>query len=79
MASQVKQASRELARANTAVKNKALKCHCRRNQMTTGMPLMQKIRKTIEAGKEKGLSAAFIDRLTLNDKRIDGLIRCFMM
>jgi glutamate-5-semialdehyde dehydrogenase len=31
-------------------------------------------RKDILAGMEKGLSAAFIDRLTLDDKRIDGLI-----
>jgi glutamate-5-semialdehyde dehydrogenase len=73
VASQVKQASRELARANTGLKNKALiaiaaEINAHRDAIRT------ENNRDIQAGKEKGLSAAFIDRLTLTDKRIDGLI-----
>jgi glutamate-5-semialdehyde dehydrogenase len=37
--------------------------------------LIAENRKDLAAGKEQGLSAAFIDRLTLNDAGIDGMIR----
>ena len=41
----------------------------------TGRLIRDENLKDIESGKNKGLSAAFIDRLTLDDKRIDGMIR----
>jgi glutamate-5-semialdehyde dehydrogenase len=73
-AKRVKRASRELARMTTARKDQAL---------LTIADIIDKNRESIKtensvdlaAGIEKGLSAAFIDRLTLDDRRIDGLIR----
>ena len=72
-AKQVRQASRLLARANTIMKNQALQAiasEIERNREA----IKAENSKDIAAGKEKGLSAAFIDRLTLNDMRIQGLI-----
>ncbi len=72
-AKQVRQASRLLARANTIMKNQALQAitsEIERNREA----IKAENSKDIAAGKEKGLSAAFIDRLTLNDIRIQGLI-----
>jgi glutamate-5-semialdehyde dehydrogenase len=70
----VKKASRELALLPTATKNKALAA------MAAALEANREALKTenhrdVEAGKAKGLSPAFIDRLTLDDKRIDGMIR----
>jgi glutamate-5-semialdehyde dehydrogenase len=70
----VKKASRELARQNTGVKNRALEIiagEIAANRAT----IKEENLKDIESGKNKGLSAAFLDRLTLDDKRIDGMIR----
>jgi glutamate-5-semialdehyde dehydrogenase len=69
----VKKASRELARQTTDLKNRALDAIASEIQEKHAL-LKTENRKDIEAGKKKGLSAAFIDRLTLNDKRIDGMI-----
>jgi glutamate-5-semialdehyde dehydrogenase len=69
----VKKASRELARQTTDLKNRALDAIASEIQENHAL-LKTENRKDIEAGKKKGLSAAFIDRLTLNDKRIDGMI-----
>jgi glutamate-5-semialdehyde dehydrogenase len=70
----VKKASRELAKQNTAVKNKALEIIA--GEIGANRELIKKENlKDIASGKSKGLSAAFIDRLTLDDKRIDGMIR----
>ncbi len=73
MAGKVKVASRELAKANTALKDKALKFIAEEIDANRKAILAEN-RKDILAGQEKRLSEAFIDRLTLNDKRIDGLI-----
>lgn len=73
MAMEVKKASRLLAKATTAEKNNAL------------LSIAEEIRQNheaiisgnaidIENGIRKGLSSAFIDRLTLNDQRVDSLI-----
>jgi glutamate-5-semialdehyde dehydrogenase len=74
IAAQVKKASRELARSNTGLKNRALgmiAAEIERNRAQ----IMEENAKDVATGKKKELSAAFIDRLTLNDKRIDGMIR----
>ena len=72
-ASQVKQASRELARMNTGLKNQAL--HAIAEEISNNRELLKsENNRDLAAGREKGLSDAFLDRLTLNDKRIQGLI-----
>ena len=70
----VKKASRELAKQNTGVKNRALELIAGEIQANRTL-IREENRKDIESGKSKGLSAAFLDRLTLDDKRIDGMIR----
>jgi glutamate-5-semialdehyde dehydrogenase len=69
----VRKASRELARLNTGIKNKALLAIAEEisNHRDT---IKEENNRDVEAGRKKGLSDAFIDRLTLNDKRIDQLI-----
>lgn len=74
MASRVKHASRELARKNTAEKNRALiaiakEIHENKKRLKEANVI------DIAAAREKGLSEAFVDRLTLTDKRIEGLIQ----
>lgn len=70
----VKKASRELAKQNTGVKNRALEIIAGEIEANRAL-IREENLKDIESGKNKGLSAAFIDRLTLDDKRIDGMIR----
>jgi glutamate-5-semialdehyde dehydrogenase len=71
--SRIKQASRELARCNTMQKNDAL--HAIAAELDNNRKLLtEENQQDVTAGMEKGLSGAFIDRLTLNDKRIDGMI-----
>ncbi len=67
-----KAASRVLAGVSTAVKNKALM------DMADGLlnakeELKKENEKDLTYAHEKGLSPALIDRLTLNDKRIEGM------
>ncbi len=69
----VKTASRQLVKLNTEIKNNALQ------QIATQLNEKRELiktenRKDLINGEKKGLSKAFIDRLTLNDKRIDGMI-----
>jgi glutamate-5-semialdehyde dehydrogenase len=73
MASHVKTASRELAKATTAVKNQALLAIAEEIAQNRES-LKAENEKDVQEGIAKGLSAAFVDRLTLTDKRIDGLI-----
>ncbi len=70
----VKKASRELAKQNTGAKNRALEIIAEEIGANRAL-IREENRKDIESGKNKGLSAAFIDRLTLDDNRIDGMIR----
>ncbi len=63
-----------MAVASTAKKDKALLAMAEeldQNRET----IKTENSRDIEAGIKKGLSEAFIDRLTLNDKRIDGMIK----
>jgi glutamate-5-semialdehyde dehydrogenase len=69
-----KEASRKLAIASTIQKDEAL------NQIAFYLNhnrsiLLEENNKDLEAGRKKGLSDAFIDRLSLNNARIDGMIR----
>jgi glutamate-5-semialdehyde dehydrogenase len=71
-AKNAKKASRILANTSTAIKNKALIA------MADGLinakdELKKENEKDIAYAKEKGLSSALIDRLALNDKRIEGM------
>ncbi|MBN1159423.1 MAG: glutamate-5-semialdehyde dehydrogenase [Bacteroidales bacterium] len=73
-ARRVKLASREIALVNTGLKNLALQyiveeLDGKREEIKT------ENEKDLAAGIQKGLSKAFIDRLTLNDKRINEMIR----
>lgn len=66
-------ASRALAAADTHAKNAAL------NAIADGLEnsrkaLITENAKDLKAGKEKGLDEALLDRLELNDARIDGMI-----
>ena len=66
-------AARQLAAASTATKNHALNAiadnlHAQREH------LISENRKDLTAGKEKGLDAALLDRLELNESRIDSMI-----
>lgn len=66
----VKEASRRLAAVNTGLKNIALK-YIAEELERNFEKIKQENEKDITAGIHKGLSDAFIDRLTLNDKRIE--------
>jgi len=70
----IKDASRILAVASTAVKNAALQ-YIADEIETNRESILSENGKDLTAGMAKGLSEAFIDRLTLNDKRIDGIIK----
>jgi glutamate-5-semialdehyde dehydrogenase len=72
-AGQVKLAARELAKAETSRKNQALLAIAEEIDRNRDA-IKTENSKDVAAGKEKGLSGAIIDRLTLNDKRIQGLI-----
>ncbi|MBJ7550150.1 glutamate-5-semialdehyde dehydrogenase [Marinomonas ostreistagni] len=66
-------ASRLLTRATTEQKNKAL--FAMANALESARPrLKEENAKDIENGKQKGLDEALLDRLELNDARIDGMI-----
>jgi glutamate-5-semialdehyde dehydrogenase len=72
-AKQVKSASRELARINTDLKDNALKNIAEQIDKNRAF-LKEENQKDVTAAVRKGLSKAFIDRLLLDDKRIDHMI-----
>jgi len=68
-----RQASRALAAADTNAKNSALNAIA--DELETGrVRLVKENGKDLEAGANKGLDAALLDRLELNDARIDSMI-----
>jgi len=67
-------ASRELALAPAAAKNAAL-CAMATHLRQDKAQLLKSNATDIEAAKSNGLTAAFIDRLTLNDTRIEAIAR----
>ncbi|WP_456374447.1 glutamate-5-semialdehyde dehydrogenase [Thiolapillus sp.] len=66
-------AARALAAASTGRKNDALNAIADRLDADRAR-LMEENRKDLEAGKEKGLSEALLDRLELTPERIDAMI-----
>jgi glutamate-5-semialdehyde dehydrogenase len=77
MAKAAKTASRQLAAASTAEKDKALRLMAK---MILGGKdaLMRANQKDITAGKKAGLSTAMLDRLLLTDDRIKGMANCLL-
>lgn len=69
---QARQASRVLARTSTGVKNKALEAIAQELQKHR-IDLLVANAKDLETGKTNGLDSALLDRLTLNDSRIDAM------
>ena len=67
-----KEASRRLAYLSTDVKNKVLLDVAERLRAEKAY-LQEENEKDLAAAREKGLSAALIDRLTLSDKVIEGM------
>ncbi len=71
-AKSAKEASRTLAKASSAVKNKALLAMADM-LINAKEDIKRENEKDINYSREKGLSSALIDRLMLNDKRIDSM------
>lgn len=74
IADQALQASRELVALSTATKNKGLEEMAKELDAARAQILAANA-EDVDAAKKKGLSAAMIDRLTLNDARIDAMIK----
>jgi len=72
LARQAKQAARTMAKLSSAVKNDLLR---RMADALEGgsAELLSANEKDVAAGRQKGLSAAMVDRLVLDDKRIRGM------
>jgi len=71
---EAKAASRRLASASTAQKNDLLR-HIAAALDKERTALREANQQDLETGRREGLSTAMLDRLELNDKRIDGMIR----
>ncbi len=65
---------RELVSLNTEIKNKTL-LYCAELMHNKRDFIKEENAKDVEYAKSLGLSSALIDRLVLNDKRIDGMIK----
>jgi len=70
---QARDASRALARAQTRQKNAALQAIAEAIAEQRELILAEN-RKDLDAGRDKGLDAALLDRLELNEARIDAMI-----
>jgi len=73
MGKNAKVAGRQLAVLSTAQKNEALLAIAAELEQQMGLVLGQNA-LDIAAGREKGLSAAILDRLLLNEQRVAGLV-----
>jgi glutamate-5-semialdehyde dehydrogenase len=72
LVTRAQRASRELATASTATKNRALMTMAEALQRRTGEILAENA-DDVAAGRRKGLSAALIDRLLLDEQRLRGI------
>ncbi|MFW6211063.1 MAG: gamma-glutamyl-phosphate reductase, partial [bacterium] len=69
-----KEASHLMVKTSSLKKNRALEEIA--SALEAGRSgIISENKKDIEAGRKKGLSDAFIDRLILNNERIDGMIK----
>ncbi len=73
-ASQAREGARALARALSGRKNDTL-LDMARSLKKRSKELLAENKKDVYAAKEKGLSKALVDRLTLNEKRIDEMAK----
>ncbi|TWI63921.1 glutamate-5-semialdehyde dehydrogenase [Desulfobotulus alkaliphilus] len=74
MALKARKASRKVATAGTAAKNRALALLC--ESLAADREMIQaENQKDVDAARERGLSAAMVDRLTLSDKVMDAMIQ----
>jgi glutamate-5-semialdehyde dehydrogenase len=73
MALQARRAAREMATISTAVKNRLLLAMAD-DLLKKADFIKRENLKDLEAGREKGLSAAMLDRLELSDKVIDSMV-----
>ncbi|GFO53276.1 gamma-glutamyl phosphate reductase [Geomonas sp. Red276] len=72
IAAAARQASFAMAKLSTSVKNDLLMDMA--TALTTNAPhIIEENRKDLEAGQKRGLSAAMLDRLMLDEKRIKGM------
>src|SRR5262245_44873776 len=69
-----RQAARGLAIVPTGAKNSALTAAAARLRERTAA-LLESNRRDVAAGRERGLTPALLDRLSLNDARIDAMAR----
>lgn len=69
---QAREAARHIARADSGQKNNALLAIADA-LLADRKKLLTANKKDMEAGKQSGLDAALLDRLELNDERIDGM------
>ena len=69
-----RKASRELVKLNTDTKNKALLYIAEELDKNRDL-IKEKNAIDLKNGEEKGLTKAFLDRLELNDSRIDGMMK----
>ncbi|MBI3797301.1 MAG: gamma-glutamyl-phosphate reductase, partial [Deltaproteobacteria bacterium] len=69
-----KKAARALATTSTPTKNQALLQAATRLRQDSGVLLAANLRD-LEVGRQNGLSAAMLDRLTLNETRIDAMAK----
>ncbi|MFH1097882.1 MAG: glutamate-5-semialdehyde dehydrogenase [Candidatus Desantisbacteria bacterium] len=69
MATQAKQASRKLANLSSKVKNDALLAMAKALEDNLRQ-IMEENKKDLAYAKEKGMPAALVDRLSLNEKRV---------
>lgn len=72
LGSNARLASREMAKATTGAKNSALQ-FIADNIMQSRAQLIEENAKDLAAGKADGLDDALLDRLALNDERIEGM------
>jgi len=73
MAVAAKQASRQMSILSTAIKNRVL-AHMADGLQAEKEFIQEENRKDLAAGRERGLSAAMLDRLALTDRVIEGMI-----
>lgn len=73
MAVECRRAAREIATLSTSVKNRLLE-RMAQGLLEKKVFIQQENSKDLAAGREKGLSAAMLDRLELSDKVIDSMV-----